>query len=165
MGAFVHVAPESCNDATQKQVLGWEFENAAGDRFRYVKSLSAMVDGDACIFASNAEAGGNNGFVVTTDGSKDIGASLGSVCPFAGVAVGTVTAGYYTFVQIGGIGTVTTDDGNGTAEGAALVISGTSGTIKRARTAAADEEAFVFGVALSSVASSATQCRFKFCLS
>lgn len=98
----------TANDATAQFSLGTIFRDDAngGKTYRYVQvEDAAIADGDVVEYSDTT---GNE---VTKDRSG--GASIGRVV--AGVAVGTISDGYYGWIQVGGRHDAVKTDGGVTA--------------------------------------------------
>lgn len=102
----------TANDATAQEQLGKLYvDHATGKAYRYV-----LVEDAAIANGDSVEYSDTSGYEVTKDRSG--GASVGRVP--AGVAVGTISDGYYGWVQVSGRHTSIKTDG-GVSAGQSLV--------------------------------------------
>jgi len=136
--------PNSSNDATPKVAPGTTWVDDDGKEYKYV-----LVE-DMNLAANDVvEFSDTTGYEVTRDRAG--GSSLGRA--FAGVALGTVTDGYYGVVQTKGVCTVKVPASTAISAGQALVNHATAdGGVAAATTST---RAFAWGMALSSETTSA----------
>lgn len=142
----VHEDPATVNEENPRATLGalYYFAGEPGNSsaapkgiYRYVQIVDlAVADGDS--LCPSTAAGGDT--LASQDRSADI---VSTVC--LGVAVGTVTADYHTYILCDGVHTNVLGDGSVTAGDALYPSSGTDGAADtRAETVAAAQ----FGTAL-----------------
>lgn len=86
----------NANDETAQWTLGGILEWTKGRRVQYVKTTTGNLKGYAVGWATTSALG----FVVTPDRSAVIG--IDAVKRAAGMILNTVTANYYTWIQISG---------------------------------------------------------------
>jgi hypothetical protein len=95
----------STNDATQKAPLGVLFRYK-GNVYRYVlmnTGAGAVASAAGGVVHWYAIDPVNGKFTVTTDFTDSGGTSVGAYNVIAGVALGVVTTGYYTWIQVAGM--------------------------------------------------------------
>lgn len=140
----------SHNDATPLFAPGTVVEDkATGKAYKYI-----LVEDAALAVGNVVEYSDTSGYEVTKDRAG--GSSLGRVV--AGVALGTISDGYYGWIQVKGLNTYTKTDGS-VAVGDPLVphasTDGIADTAESGSTAV-NTEAQVFGYAL--VADTTSAC-------
>ena len=144
------VSYASHNDATPLFAPGTVVEDkATGKAYKYI-----LVEDAALAVGNVVEYSDTSGYEVTKDRAG--GSSLGRVV--AGVALGTISDGYYGWIQVKGLNTYTKTDGS-VAVGDPLVphasTDGIADTAESGSTAV-NTEAQVFGYAL--VADTTSAC-------
>lgn len=125
------------NDATDLNQVG-TIMDGQDKQYRYVQVEDAALAANDVVTYSDA-----TGDEVTQDRAG--GSSLGNT--FAGVALNTVTDGYYTWVQVKGLATCKVGAGVAVAAGDRVcVAAGTDGAVETATTTT---EARAFGMAVA----------------
>lgn len=94
---------------------GFYYNPQTGKTYRYVK----FDNGSAVASAANGVATWKDASAFTV--TSDLSDGLGQNFP-AGIFQGVVTDLYYTFIQVGGVATVTTDGGDDIAAGDAVIV-------------------------------------------
>lgn len=91
MGKFVHGSKLTANDSSATEILGSKFA-FRGAEYRYIKIKDLAVAANQVVeYSSSTDA-----FTKDRSGGSSIGRTV------AGVAVGTVSAGNYGYVQVSG---------------------------------------------------------------
>lgn len=153
---FPQLIPEggfTGSSTSAKFSLGQLAMDTEGNLYRYVKFVdNAVTDGDVVYPASTSE----------WDVSSDYTGGTSKAAKVCGVAVGSVSANSYGWIQISGIHDAVHTDG-GVVAGDPLIGHSTDG---QADTMAAGEEHLVFGYALEddSTATPYTAAAYIFCL-
>lgn len=129
----------SANDATDLNEVGAIMYGTDGKAYRYVQVEDAALAANDVLEIANTNA---------TEVTKDVagGSSLGHA--FAGVALGTVTDAYYTWVQIKGVATCKVAANTAVAAGD-RVYTGTADGCVAAYTATTSSIDYTFGMAVS----------------
>lgn len=113
----------TANDATAQEELG-AIRQESGKFYKYVQAVDlALANGDAVEIGSTAVD-----YKVTQDRAG--GSSIGRVP--AGVAIGTITANYYGWIQIKGVHTSVKSDGSVSKGEAVVPHASTNGTVDSA---------------------------------
>ena len=159
---FAHIAPGSANDVVAKYNVGGLYLTPEGVICRYVRNSTdaALAVGDVLCYAWDGSTGN---WLVSNAATSAVDSGLATVNIVAGVALGAVTASYYTFVQVSGLNGDTTTD-QGVAAGDNLVVDGANTPVGVADTAVAGEEHAVFGLALAADASDSVDCILRMIL-
>lgn len=129
----------SANDATDLNEVGAIMWGADGKAYRYVQVEDAALAANDVVEYSDA-----TGTEVTKDVSG--GSSIGRA--FAGVALGTVTDAYYTWVQVKGLATCKVAANTAVLAGA-RVKTGTADGCVATYAATTGSEDYSFGTALA----------------
>lgn len=139
------------NDATPKFPKGTVYHDAvSGKTYKYVQ-----VEDAALTIGQVVELSDTTGSEVTNDRAG--GASLGRIA--VGVALGSVTDAYFTWIQVGGVNDYVVTDGNVTAGGALIPHATGDGqaTLAESGSTAVNTEAQVFGYALTTDTTTTTK--------
>ena len=129
----------SANDATDLNQVGSVMYGTDGKSYRYVQVEDAALAANDVLEYSNAAG---------TEITKDVsgGSSVGH--GFAGVAMGTVTDAYYTWVQVGGLATCKVAANTAVLAGA-RVKTGTADGCVSTYAATTGSEDYSFGTAIA----------------